>query len=75
MKESININKEDFGLGSNIKCPLCGDYDTYQFNTDECNFEYNDKGMIITDHHCNNCKENFRLTTKFKYTITEQYAR
>ena len=79
MKENINmknnkISPEDFDLGEGVKCPNCGSYNTYQWDTDECDFSFDGTGHYYTKHNCKDCDKRFGLNTKFKYQITEQYT-
>ena len=58
-----------------MKCPKCGSEDISEYNTDECEFDYDGQGHYYVDCSCGDCKEHFRLCMKFTYEITESWAR
>ena len=55
-------------------CPKCGE-SAYSHSTDEIDFEQDGTGHYYVDCSCKNCGHDFRLYTKFNYTITESLTR
>ena len=56
-----------------MSCPYCRSDNTYIYNTDEVDFDYNNIGHYYFDCHCDNCIRNFRKHIEFKYEITKDY--
>jgi len=67
----MKLNTTYFTLDSPIPCLHCNSINTYKYSSDATTFNQG-RGVVNTDHHCNNCDSNFRVHTNFKYWITEQ---
>lgn len=55
-------------------CPKCGSNNCYSYNTDEIELDYDNTGHYFVDCCCKDCKNNFRLYTRFKYELTDVHT-
>lgn len=54
-----------------IPCKYCGSENTYQYDTDECDFSYDGTGHYYVDCKCKDCGKRFRVYFEFEYKITD----
>lgn len=58
-----------------VPCPECGSENTYTYDTDECEFSYDNTGHVNMDHCCKSCEHRFRSYTDFIYQVISQSTR
>lgn len=56
-------------------CPKCKSDNTYEYNTDEIEFDHTGNGHYYVDCHCQNCGHNFRLYMNFEYKVTNSHCK
>ena len=52
-------------------CPKCGSGNTYQYDTDETDFDFDNTGHYRFFCRCQDCETTFVKNMYFKYEITE----
>lgn len=73
--DEVEKEEEAKSIDDVMICPHCQGEDCYEYSTDELAFHSDGTGHYYADCHCSQCGEDFRLHTKFKYSVTEAWAR
>ncbi len=56
-------------------CPECKSDNTYEYDTDEIEFNWDGTGHYCVYCQCKECGKRFKLCMNFNYLVTESYTR